>query len=110
MRTGYFLPCLLVLVAAVLLGGGSQRSGAQQGKGKGPDLDELFLKVAKGRDHVLFNEVNGRRELELFAWENRISDGKLTRDQFVKYLSQREELQKRLRDAWAGDPADLFRL
>jgi hypothetical protein len=73
---------------AVAQPGGFKQGGDKGGKGwwnKTPE--ERFKDIAKGKDHIVIAEMPGffRPQMEKYAQENGITDGKLTLQQYLNY-------------------------
>src|SRR4051812_48874626 len=102
MRRTIALPFVLTALACGLLLVAGQRGGSQP-PAKKSELDDRFKRVAGDKDFIMISEqrpLHGKEEMELFARENYITDGRLTREQFQKYFEQRDELRRKT----AGDP------
>jgi hypothetical protein len=77
-------------------GNGRERRGGGKGGGKGFDPGMRFDAVANGRTSVPLNEIpvsqrdpNGAERLQQWAAQNGITNGQITRDQYVSYVQQR---------------------
>jgi EF hand len=99
MRNKFILPLLFAVLSCVLLWH-AERSAGQSGKDKKPalkiDPGAVFdLMMSKGRGYFLITEVpRDRVELEKFAAQEGIKNGKVTRNQFIKYWNLRSEQRK----------------
>jgi len=94
MRAKLAIPCLMaVLVCVIVLL--ETHPGASQPPRKDFDPGKMFDQWYASKGYVeIKTMMKGRKEAELFAEKNGIKDGKLTRDQFIKYFEQRNELMK----------------
>src|SRR5205085_1951745 len=110
MRARIALPLIMTLLGCTILlvepqyrnsaphkGFGNKDQG-DGGKGKGfgkMDPAKMFDDyMSKGRGFVLIDEVRfGKDELQAFAKENGVTDGKISKDLFIKYWAYREELK-----------------
>ncbi len=117
MRTHLLLPFATTTLLCLCLLAGGQRGGSQP-PGKGPmkkSPDDIFKWISRDKGYISIDDQQpgkGKEEMELFAKENKITTGKITRDQFLRYWEQRDELRKKT----AADPkitderaADNFR-
>src|SRR5687767_11148619 len=92
MRSRLALPILIVTLLAVILVVGPEpgKSAPQKGQKGGFDPKRMFEWNAKGRDHFLISDLwQGRKEIEEWAKENGVTDGKITWDQYQKYSDYR---------------------
>jgi len=96
------IPLLLLAVLYCMALLPSERGFGQTGNGKKPEIkidpgvvfDQL---MSKGRGYFLISEVRSNRaDLEKFAAQEGIKDGKLTRNQFVKFWNLRSEQRKQV--------------
>ncbi len=89
--------CFAFVGVILLLGAASVRaqfgppSGGNGRFGGGPpDPGRIFDFIARGKDHIEISQLRrGRDQVEAWAKQNGISNGKLTRDQFSKYFQSR---------------------
>jgi hypothetical protein len=77
-------------------GGGGGFPGGGRGGGRGFDPGMFFDQIANGRPAISINEMpvsprdpNGRERVQQWAAQQGISNGQLTRDQFVRYMEER---------------------
>jgi len=102
MRARFALPfvTMIVLVCTILLVEAERGSSAPQKgpKGGGFDPGKIFDDwMSRGRGYAVISEMKkGREELELFAKENGITDGKITKDQYLKFWDQRDAIRAKL--------------
>ncbi len=95
-----FLVCVIVLVetqtAVSQFGGKGGKGGGKGGKG-GFDPGKMFDWMDKDKKgYISIADMRfGKDEAELFAKENGITNGQLTRDQFMKYSEQGEALRQK---------------
>jgi len=96
------LVCVIVLIETRL--GAPQPPGGKGGKdGKKFDPSKWFEKASGGKDTVdISKQYMGKAEMELFAKENGITNGQLTKEQFLKYAEQMNELRQKNRQHWQG--------
>jgi hypothetical protein len=101
---------LVTLIVCVDDQQGFSQPGRKKGGG-GPggmkmDPNNIFEKwLAKGRDHFFVNEMYmGRKEMELFASRSGITDGKITREQYMKFWDQRDQLREELKKGGGAAP------
>jgi len=100
------LGCTIILVepqysnSAPQKGGFGKKSDQGDGGGKGfgkgkMDPGKMFDDwMSKGRGFFLVEEARfGKDELLTFAKQNNITDGKITKDQYLKFWAMREELK-----------------
>ncbi len=84
------------------------RQGGKFGKGGFKfDPGALFDRFTEGKKGVfVISEARfGREALELFAKREGISDGKITRDQFLKYWEVKDKLQEEVVKSGGGTPS-----
>lgn len=65
---------------------------------KTQQLVELFKRLAGENDYIDIAEqkpLKGKEEMELFAFENGITNGQLDQDQFLRYWARRDALSRR---------------
>jgi Ca2+-binding EF-hand superfamily protein len=124
MRKLLTLSSVIVALAGVILLLEVGEAAAQQDPGKGfggkgfggkgfggkgfmmqVDPGQIFDQyMAKGRDHFPISEARmGKAELEYFAKQNNITDGKLTREMFLKYWEQKDKIREEVRKSSGGD-------
>jgi len=97
------LGCTIILVEPQYSTSAPQKGGfGKDGGGKGGfkgggkmDPAKIFDDyMSKGRGFFLIEEARfGKDELQAFAKQNNISDGKITKDMYMKFWAQREELK-----------------
>jgi len=97
-----FLVCVIVLIETRL--GAPQPPGGKGGKdGKKFDPTKWFEKASGGKDTVdISKQYMGKAEMELFAKENGITNGQLTKEQFLKYAEQMNELRQKTGNTGKG--------
>ncbi len=81
---------------AAQFGGGSGRGnrGGRGGGGSSFDPKALFDKLSGGKGYLVIADVKwGREGYEKFAKDENITDGKLTKDQYVKYFEQQAKMR-----------------
>jgi len=97
MRAKFTLPCLLAFLVCVIVLVETQPGASQppcgKGKGKGgfgdpgERFDTWMDKEKKG--YIVISEQRfGKEAMELYAKDNNITNGKLTRDQFISYSAK----------------------
>jgi Ca2+-binding EF-hand superfamily protein len=99
MRAKIALPVLMtVLVGIVLLLEAQPGASAPQKGGPGKkefkfDPNDIFEKwYSKGRGYFMIEEAKkGRDELQAWAKDNGVTDGKITKEMYLKYWAFREE-------------------
>ena len=92
------LGCAILIVFPAVTIGQFQPSGGFGGKGKGGgstmagmDGNAIFDMMAKGRPYFLITDARQSREsLTLFAQEKGITNGQITRPQYLEYFEQRK--------------------
>jgi Ca2+-binding EF-hand superfamily protein len=108
MRSGIALSVVLAALVCVLLMIAGQSGPTQaQSKKLDPELvGRIFKQIAGDKDAIEIAEMpplRGKEEMELFAFENGITNGQLNQEQFLRYLEQLDELRKKT----AKDPRKL---
>jgi len=102
MRVKVILPLLITVLGCTILLVEPQRGTSAPQKGMKGKMDpgDMFDKwMSKGRGYFLVEEARfGKEELQTFAKDNGISDGKISRDQFIKYWARREEMREKKDD------------
>jgi Ca2+-binding EF-hand superfamily protein len=83
-------------------GGPRGPKGPKGGKGDPDKIFDFFM--SKGRGYFFVNEAFKDRDvLEAFVKQEKIPDGKITKDQFLKYWEQRDKLREQVRGPGGGD-------
>ncbi|MCC6420417.1 MAG: hypothetical protein IT429_19445 [Gemmataceae bacterium] len=76
-------------------GPGGGKKGGKGGFQMDPSQIFDFMTKRSGKDYIeIKSAFKGREEMELFAKQSGITDGKLTRDQYLKYFEKREQLRE----------------
>jgi hypothetical protein len=110
MRIRALLPLMIVVLGVTIMLLEAPQGYTQQGKGKGNKgfgggdpgkiFDDWLDRGKKG--YVVISEMKmGKQELEAFAKKQGIADGKITRDQYIKFFDMREQIREELKASGA---------
>ncbi|MCI0464863.1 MAG: hypothetical protein L0Z62_48700 [Gemmataceae bacterium] len=93
------LVCVDEQVGQAQIGGFKKKGGG--GGGFGQDPAAMFDRMSKGKEHIVIDEQEwwAKPAMTLFAQREGITDGKLTRDQFLKFQPQWKTLGEEARKA-----------
>jgi hypothetical protein len=108
MRAKFWLTTTVIALAAIFLLGDPDRSFSQQGGGKKgggkkgfgdpAEIWDKYLDPAKKGYIVIGEQKRGGQELQMLAEKVGITDGKITRDQYLRYYDQLQTIREEL---WA---------